>query len=241
MDRDKLLKEIFENDPLGLLVVKPTNSPGRNEDERLVASFQEINLFYEENNREPALGGGIQEHQLYSRLKSIRENPFKIENVNVCENIKLVSTSEGLFFTQDVKVLKFPKYDREITDLSKFMLSDTDLNRYKMSNAAKKLNFDVCINSLNLLNFYKNFNEKYFSFKDFKNNELILFSKFNQLWVAKCYSLYNITFIKDSNGSFCFIHLAFVLFKIRNIFFQKFQPHFEALMHGQTYIMDLPK
>ena len=81
MDRDKLLKEIFENDPLGLLVVKPTNSPGRNEDERLVASFQEINLFYEENNREPALGGGIQEHQLYSRLKSIRENPFKIENV----------------------------------------------------------------------------------------------------------------------------------------------------------------
>ena len=45
MDRDKLLKEIFENDPLGLLVVKPTNSPGRNEDERLVASFQEINLF----------------------------------------------------------------------------------------------------------------------------------------------------------------------------------------------------
>ena len=78
---------------------------------------------------------------------------IKIENVNVCENIKLVSTSEGLFFTQDVKVLKFPKYDREITDLSKFMLSDTDLNRYKMSNAAKKLNFDVCINSLNLLNF----------------------------------------------------------------------------------------
>jgi hypothetical protein len=60
MDRDKLLKEIFENDPLGLLAVKPTNSQGRNEDERLVASFQEINLFYEQNNREPALGGGIQ-------------------------------------------------------------------------------------------------------------------------------------------------------------------------------------
>ena len=69
MDRDKLLKEIFENDPLGLLVIKPVNSSGRNEDERLVASFQEINLFYEQNNREPELGGGIQEHQLYSRLK----------------------------------------------------------------------------------------------------------------------------------------------------------------------------
>jgi hypothetical protein len=83
MDRDKLLKEIFENDPLGLLVIKPNNSPVRNEDERLVASFQEINLFYEQNNREPELGGGIQEHQLYSRLKSIRENTLKIEMLKI--------------------------------------------------------------------------------------------------------------------------------------------------------------
>jgi hypothetical protein len=71
MDRDKLLKDIIENDPLGLLVIKPTNSSGKNEYERLVASFQEINLFFEQNNREPELGGGIQEHQLFSRLKSI--------------------------------------------------------------------------------------------------------------------------------------------------------------------------
>lgn len=83
MDRDKVLKEIFENDPLGLLVIKPTNSSGRNEDERLAASFQEINLFFEQNNREPELGGGIQEHQLYSRLKSIRENPVKMEMLKV--------------------------------------------------------------------------------------------------------------------------------------------------------------
>jgi hypothetical protein len=83
MDKDNLLKEIFENDPLGLLVIKPINTTGRNEDERLVASFQEINLFFEQNNREPELGGGIQEHQLYSRLKSIRENPLKMEMLKV--------------------------------------------------------------------------------------------------------------------------------------------------------------
>ena len=83
MDRDKVLKEIFENDPLGLLVIKPTNSKVRNEDERLVASFQEINLFFELNNREPELGGDIQEHQLFSRLKSIRENPLKIEMLKI--------------------------------------------------------------------------------------------------------------------------------------------------------------
>lgn len=83
MDREKVLKEIFENDPLGLLVIKSTNSPVRNEDNRLVASFQEINLFFEQNNREPELGGGIQEHQLYSRLKSIRENSLKIEMLKI--------------------------------------------------------------------------------------------------------------------------------------------------------------
>ena len=43
MDRDKILKEIFDNDPLGLLNTKPSTSPAQNEDERLVASFNEIN------------------------------------------------------------------------------------------------------------------------------------------------------------------------------------------------------
>lgn len=79
MDRDKKLQEIFENDPLGLLNIKPSNSPAQNEDGRLVASFMAINDFFEKNNKEPEQGGGIQEHQLYSRLKSIRENPVKVE------------------------------------------------------------------------------------------------------------------------------------------------------------------
>ncbi len=103
MDRDKLLKEIFENDPLGLLVIKPANSSGRNEDERLVASFQEINLFFEQNNREPELGGGIQEHQLFSRLKSIRENPIKMGMLKVHDIYGLLDyTSKEVSSLDDV-------------------------------------------------------------------------------------------------------------------------------------------
>jgi hypothetical protein len=83
MEKDRILKEIFANDPLGLLEIKPSNSPVRNADERLVVSFQEINEFYEQHNREPQLGGSIQEHQLYSRLKSIRENPMKVESLKI--------------------------------------------------------------------------------------------------------------------------------------------------------------
>lgn len=79
MDKDKKLQEIFENDPLGLLNIKPSNFPALNEDGRLISKFLELNDFFEKNNREPEQGGGIQEHQLYSRLKSIRENPVKIE------------------------------------------------------------------------------------------------------------------------------------------------------------------
>lgn len=79
MDKDKKLQELLDNDPLGLLNVKASTSPARNEDERLVASFQEINEFFEQNKREPKADNGIQEHQLYSRLKSIRTNPTKIK------------------------------------------------------------------------------------------------------------------------------------------------------------------
>ena len=56
MDKDKKLQEIFGNDPLGLLNIKPSNSPAQNEDGRLVASFMAINDFFKKNNREPEQG-----------------------------------------------------------------------------------------------------------------------------------------------------------------------------------------
>ena len=79
MPDKKSLEDIFNDDPFGLLNTKPAASQGRNEDERLIASFQEINDFFEKNMREPEQGSGIHEHQLYSRLKSIRQDPGKIE------------------------------------------------------------------------------------------------------------------------------------------------------------------
>lgn len=80
-DKDKILNEIFSNDPFGLLNVKANPSPARTADERLITSFQELNDFYEKNKREPQLGGGVQEHMLYSRLKNIREDAVKSESL----------------------------------------------------------------------------------------------------------------------------------------------------------------
>lgn len=113
MDKDKILKNIFEDDPLGLLNIKPTSSPARNEDERLVASFQEINDFYEKNNREPEQGGGIQEHQLFARLKSLRENPAKIEHLKSHDKfgllnfeIKIIQSFDDIFNDDDLGLLE---------------------------------------------------------------------------------------------------------------------------------------
>lgn len=79
MDKDKKLKELFENDPLGLLDSKPNQTPARNEEERLLASFQEINDFYAVHQREPQADGNLHEHQLYARLQAIRAAEDKKE------------------------------------------------------------------------------------------------------------------------------------------------------------------
>ena len=104
MSPKRSLQDIFNDDPFGLLNVKPPSSPARNADERLLASFQEINDFYEKNNREPALGGGIQEHQLHSRLKGIRTDQTKMEMLKgqdkfgllACEQKQITSLNDIL-------------------------------------------------------------------------------------------------------------------------------------------------
>jgi len=79
MDKEKVLDDIFNNDPLGLLISKPRNSNARTADERLLASFQEINDFVDNNNKEPEPNpSNISEFQLYSRLKNLREDKTKI-------------------------------------------------------------------------------------------------------------------------------------------------------------------
>ena len=52
MDKDDLLK-LIEDDDLGLLNVKPKQSAVATADERLIASFTQINQFVSENGREP--------------------------------------------------------------------------------------------------------------------------------------------------------------------------------------------
>lgn len=77
MDADKL-RELIEDDDLGLLSVKPKQSNGLTEDERLVESFYEIVEFYRQQGREPDNDlANMQEAKLAMRLSSLRKDTEK--------------------------------------------------------------------------------------------------------------------------------------------------------------------
>jgi hypothetical protein len=149
-DKDKILDEIFSNDPFGLLNVKPSSTTARTADERLVASFQELSAFYEKNNREPELGKGPQEHMLYSRLKNLREDKEKSESLKQYDTYGLLNFVKkeinslddilgddtfGLLDAEDNSLFEFKHVksikDRESTDFVARRKPCKDFNKYE--------------------------------------------------------------------------------------------------------------
>ena len=111
MDKEDLQK-LIEDDDLGLLNVKPKQSAVATADERLITSFTQINQFVSENGKEPQSGNGIQEHQLYARLKGIRDSVEKMEALaNLDEhgllNVerKEISSIDDIFEDDDLGIL----------------------------------------------------------------------------------------------------------------------------------------
>jgi len=80
MNKSRILDEIFDNDPMGLLDVRKKASNMRTPDDRLLASFGEINDFVGQHGKEPSANpGNISEYRLHARLKGLRSDPVKIE------------------------------------------------------------------------------------------------------------------------------------------------------------------
>lgn len=110
------LDKILSEDPEGLLIVKPKASNAISADERLVASFQEINYFVKENGKEPQLGGNIKETMLYQRLKGIRENQEKSSSLQAYDEHKLL----------DIKLKEINSIDDILNDDSGILDSDAE-------------------------------------------------------------------------------------------------------------------
>lgn len=90
MDKEAILSDIFENDPLGILEVKAKNSV-ITADDRLIASFEEINAFFAKNQRVPQIPtSDMRERQLFSRLKGIKSSLSKKESLKQHDRFNLL-------------------------------------------------------------------------------------------------------------------------------------------------------
>lgn len=107
----KTLDDIFNDDEFGLLDFRPTVSVVKTDEDRLIDSFQEINSFFEKNNREPSTSS-MSEYGLMSRLKSFRENekhkiiikPF--DKYNLLGHVEMPKpTLEEIFLEDDFGLL----------------------------------------------------------------------------------------------------------------------------------------
>lgn len=74
MAKKKLtIDDIFDDDDFGLLDSKAKTSFVKTDEERLIDSFEEINSFFDKNNREPNRSS-MSEYGLLAKLKNFREN-----------------------------------------------------------------------------------------------------------------------------------------------------------------------
>ena len=89
MDKETILNNIFESDPLGLLEIKAKN-PAITADDRLIATFEEINDFHEKHGCEPQKTTDMNERRLFSRLKGLRDNPQKIQVLKKYDRFNLL-------------------------------------------------------------------------------------------------------------------------------------------------------
>jgi len=71
------LNAILKDDPLDILKAKPKVSSVMSADNRLKASFEEINHFVSDTGHEPQKSRDMNERKLFSRLQGLRDNPEK--------------------------------------------------------------------------------------------------------------------------------------------------------------------
>ena len=74
MAKKKLtIDDIFNDDDFGLLESKVKTTTVKTDEDRLIDSFEEINMFFDKNNREPN-SSSMSEYGLLAKLKNFRQN-----------------------------------------------------------------------------------------------------------------------------------------------------------------------
>ncbi len=129
MAKKKLtIDDIFDDDDLGLLESKAKTSNIKTDEDRLIHSFEEINLFYQKHKREPN-NSSMSEYSLMVKLKNFRENeahkkilkPF--DRHNLLGYVEMEKQTIDDIFNED--------------DENGLLDSDTDLEIFKFKHTPK--------------------------------------------------------------------------------------------------------
>ncbi|TXD56909.1 GIY-YIG nuclease family protein [Polaribacter sp. IC066] len=100
MSKKKTLQDIFDDDEFDIL--KPTAARVvKTEDERLIESFLEINVFFKKNNREPE-ATNVTEFKLISRLKALRKDAKKVAILKSFDLHNLLNSKEEIKSVADI-------------------------------------------------------------------------------------------------------------------------------------------
>lgn len=133
IDFAKELDAILNADPLNLLTIKANNTSTINSDERLIASFEEINAFIEQHGHEPKKISDINERALYSRLDGLRKDNQKAATLIVFDRFELLKASEVI----EAKPIK--SIDDVLTDDVLGLLDDDEDDIFNLKNVSKTL------------------------------------------------------------------------------------------------------
>jgi hypothetical protein len=121
------LDEIFSDEEFHLIEEKKKVSTSSNPDDRLLASFQQINDFYAKYGKAPEANiSNVTEYQLYSRLKSLREDPKKAEMLQ-SEDIYDLLFDSSLSMVEEPIATYYKKPKKEIKSISDILDDDLDI------------------------------------------------------------------------------------------------------------------
>jgi len=136
----KTLDDIFNDDDFGLLDIKTKTTIVKTEEDRLIDSFEEINLFIDKNHREPNTSS-MSEYGLYAKLRNFRENETNKKTLKPFDRHNLLGhveidelTIDDIFNDDDLGLLET---DNEL-DIFKYKHISKSDNRAKTDFVAQR-------------------------------------------------------------------------------------------------------
>lgn len=126
-DKKLTLDDIFNDDSFGILNTKTKPTQSKTEEDRLIDEFEEINVFFDKNHREPSQGS-VPEYALMARLRKIRND----------EAIKKVLKPYDRHHLLGYVEIDSPTLDDVLNDDSGILDTSDDLSIFKYRNIPKE-------------------------------------------------------------------------------------------------------